>query len=167
MSQSDWDELIELLDEAYDQDMGRVMRDLTSTTHVLARLEGELVGHACWVTRWLQVGNDSPLRTAYVEAVATGPRVQRQGIGSAIMSRVRSEIDSSELFELAALCAGPVVFYEKLDWRLWRGDLFVRTPAGLTRTHEKEDVMIFPTPRSPALDLDSVLSAEWRPGEVW
>ena len=83
------------------------------------------------------------------------------------MSRTRSEIDSSELFELAALCAGPVAFYEKLGWQLWRGDLFVRTPTGLTRTQEEEGVMIFPMPRSPALDLDSALSVEWRPGEFW
>ena len=49
--------------------------------HVLAYREHELVSHAVATTRWLQQEGLPLLRTAYVDAVATLPAYQGQGIG--------------------------------------------------------------------------------------
>jgi hypothetical protein len=69
-------------------------------------------------------------------------------------------------FELGALCPAAPDLYARLGWVYWRGPLFIRTPEGLTPTLE-ERIMILKLPKTPALDLDSPLSAEWREGEVW
>ena len=73
----------------------------------------------------------------------------------------------SDRFELAALSPSAVEFYTRLGWELWRGPLFVRTPAGPEPTPD-EEVMVRRTPHTPAgLSLDLPLSVEWREGEVW
>src|SRR5512145_671384 len=53
--------------------------------HFLAYREQELASHAVVTTRWLQPEGLPVLRTAYVDAVATLPAYQGQGIGSALM----------------------------------------------------------------------------------
>src|SRR3954451_5817471 len=55
--------------------------------HVVLDVDGEIASHAALVTRELQVAG-RPLRTGYVEAVATAPSLQRLGHGSAVMRDV-------------------------------------------------------------------------------
>ena len=76
-----WRRVVALCDRAFDEDMETILADLIDSTHVLAEFEGTLAGHACWVTRWLSAGGRPPLKTAYIEAVATEPDLQRRGIG--------------------------------------------------------------------------------------
>jgi aminoglycoside 2'-N-acetyltransferase I len=38
--------------------------------------------------------------------------------------------------------------------------------AGVLGTPD-EQVMVLRLPRTPLLDLDAALTAEWRPGELW
>ena len=137
------------------------------STHVLMRLAGELVGHACWVTRWLQPGDRPPLRTAYVEAVCVAPAHQGRGLGSALMEHVSDEIVHSEDFELAALSPARPSFYRRLGWEPWTGPFAIRTERGLDPTPDDECVLILRLPRSPNIDLSTLLTAEWRPGEPW
>jgi aminoglycoside 2'-N-acetyltransferase I len=128
-------------------------------------VDGAIVSHALWVTRWLQV-NDGPLiRTAYVEAVATAPAHQRRGYASAVLQAL---VDELHHFELAALCAADDAqcLYRRLGWELWRGPLFIRQANDRVET-PGETVMIRRLPKSPSLDLDGSLSAEWRLGEIW
>ena len=107
-----------------------------------------------------------PLRTGYVEAVATRPDAERKGHGSAVMRDVNEIIRAG--FELGALGTGRVEFYRRLGWESWRGPTWVRTADGLVRTPDEDGaVMVLRTPRSPALDLDASISCEWRPGDVW
>jgi hypothetical protein len=47
-----------------------------------------LVNHAFSVTRWLQCGTLPPLRTAYVEAVATVDAYRRRGSAAAVMRKL-------------------------------------------------------------------------------
>ncbi len=137
------------------------------STHILAHLAGELVGHACWVTRWLQPGDRPPLRTAYVEAVCVAPAHQGRGLGSTLMERVAAEIARCEAFELAALSPARPSFYRRLGWEPWTGPLAIRTERGLDPTPDDECVLILRLPRTPDLDLTALLTAEWRPGEPW
>ena len=158
-----WLRVVALCDRAFDEDMETILADLIDSTHVLAEIEGVLVGHACWVTRWLSAGGRPPLRTAYIETVATEPNLQRRGIGGAVMKRVGREIWS---YELGGLCPNYPEFYARFGWESWLGPLAIRTNDGLLETPD-EHVMVLRTPLTPDIDLDARLTAEWCPGEVW
>jgi aminoglycoside 2'-N-acetyltransferase I len=131
--------------------------------HLLGLCDGKLVSHIMWVTRWLQPGSEPPLRTAYVEMVATHPTEQRQGYATKLLEALVPQLAG---YDLAALCPATEGLYQRLGWRFWRGPLFVRKESAKIPT-PAERVMILPVPRTPALDLDAPLSVEWRPGEVW
>ena len=119
--------------------------------------------HACWLARRLQPGTHRPLRTAYVEAVATDPYHQRKGYATVVMRRLATAISG---YELGALSPATASLYERLGWRKWRGALSIRTDTGPFATPE-EEVMVLRLPGSPQLYLDGPLSAEWRQGELW
>lgn len=152
-----------LCNRAYEGDLTSLFKTFTGATHVLGTLGNSIVSHALWVTRWLQVGDGPYLRTAYVEMVATEPRFQQRGFATAVMRRLANEISD---FELGGLCPAEPELYAKLGWIFWRGPLFIRAREGLIPTPD-EKVMILQFPKTPALDLNLPLSAEWREGEVW
>jgi aminoglycoside 2'-N-acetyltransferase I len=134
-------------------------------THVVLELGGQIVAHASVVERWLHVA-DMPLRTGYVEAVATAPPWQRHGLGTLVMERINEII--REKFQLGALGTGEHAFYERLGWRTWQGSSSVRELGGPTPTPGDDGyVMVLDTPTSPNLDLTAPISCEWRPGDVW
>lgn len=133
--------------------------------HFVLEDGGKVVAHASVVERALEV-DGVPVRTGYVEAVATAPERQRSGLGTAVMRDVGAYLD--EAFELGALGTGSQAFYERLGWRIWRGPAFVRGAYGLQRTPDEDGgIMVLITSGSPPLDLDAPLSCEWRPGDVW
>lgn len=157
-------EIIDLCSAAFEEDYAPYFRALgTTSMHVLARLAGRLVAHACWVTRWLQPEGLPQLRTAYVEGVVVGPALQRRGLGSHVMRRVAAEIQG---YELGALATGSVSFYARLGWELWQGPTAIRTAEGLQQT-PGERPMILRTRLTPPLDSAVLLTAEWRAGELW
>ncbi|MEP7360427.1 MAG: GNAT family N-acetyltransferase [Chloroflexota bacterium] len=135
-------------------------------THFLLESDGVIVSHASIVTRELHIGG-VPLQSAYVEAVATDPSRQHQGLGTKVMRSVGDFIDAGT-WQIAALGTGSQSFYERLGWRVWDGHAFVRSAAGDVATPDEDGyIMIRLTPRSPALNWDEPLSCEWRPGDVW
>ena len=158
-----WRKIVDLCTAAFEMDFEAYLRLLPETTHVLARLDDQIVSHACWVTRWLQPGDYSPVRTAFIEAVATAPSHQGRGYGSAVMQKVADEVTD---FELAGLSTGRHSFYERLGWERWLGPLAIRTEKGLLPT-PGDHVMVLRLPRTPKLDLEATLTAEWRQGELW
>jgi aminoglycoside 2'-N-acetyltransferase I len=103
------------------------------------------------------------LRTAYVDAVATEPDLWGQGIGSAVLERL---IQETLAYALVGRSTRRVSFYQRLGWERWRGPLAARTEGGLVDTPD-ETVLNRCTPLSPPLDLDSLLTVEWRPGQPW
>jgi RimJ/RimL family protein N-acetyltransferase/predicted N-acetyltransferase YhbS len=133
--------------------------------HFVLDVDGQIVAHASVVERELRV-HGRPLRTGYVEAVATLPERQGEGLGSRVMREVNSFIAAG--YELGALGTGAIGFYERLGWRVWRGPLYVLRDGRSERTPDDEGgVLVLSTPTSPPLDLDGTLSCEWRPGDVW
>ena len=133
--------------------------------HVVADLDGSILAHASVVERTIRVGG-RPLRTGYVEAVATAPGRQGAGIGTRVMEDVGAYI--RDTFELGALGTGVQRFYERLGWVTWLGPTSVLTADGERRTPEGDGlIMVLPTPASPALDLTAPIECEWRPGDVW
>jgi aminoglycoside 2'-N-acetyltransferase I len=133
--------------------------------HFVLDVDGAIVSHASVVERELFVGG-MPLRTGYVEAVATANDQQRRGYGTAVMNEVNEHIRRG--FDLGGLGTGSQGFYERLGWQIWRGPSYVRTDTGLQRTPDEDGyILVLSTPSSPALDLDAPISCEWRPGDVW
>ena len=133
--------------------------------HFVLDLDDEIIAHAAVVEREIHV-DGRPLRTGYVEAVATAPDRQGNGFGSLVMADVTSYI--RERLELGALGTGRHRFYERLGWLTWTGPLFVRTTDGTHRTPDEEGyLLVLSTSSSPRLDLTGTLSCDWRPGDVW
>ena len=128
-------------------------------------LDGEIVTHASVVERELHV-DGRPLRTGYVEAVATSIDRQGAGFGSLVMADVTSYI--RDRFELGALGTGRHRFYGRLGWLTWTGPSSVRVPGGTRRTPDEDGyILVLPTPSSPPLDLATPISCDWRGGDVW
>jgi Acetyltransferase (GNAT) family. len=146
-----------LTDDDWDHAIGGV--------HFVLDLHGAPITHASVVERELEV-DGRPLRTGYVEAVATAPDRQGAGFGSQVMADVTAYI--REGFELGALGTGRHTFYRRLGWLTWIGPSSVRTADG-TRLTPGDDgsIMVLPTPTSPVLDLTAPISCDWRPGDVW
>lgn len=137
----------------------------TGGIHVVLEVDDHIVAHAAVVTREIHLA-DRPVRTGYVEAVATAPDRQHLGLGTLVMVEVGSIILSD--YELGALGTGVHAFYERLGWIRWRGPSSVRTKAGTIRTPDDDGyIMVLPTPTSPALDPIAPISCAWRSGDVW
>ncbi len=133
--------------------------------HFVLEEGGEIVAHASVVERELHVAG-RPLRTGYVEAVATAPDRQGRGLGSTVMSDVATHIRDE--FELGALGTGRHAFYARLGWLTWKGPSSVRTADGPRPTPGDDGyILVLPTSTSPMLDLTAPISCEWRPGDVW
>ena len=152
-----------LCDAAYHTDTQPYFASLGPGEHLLGMQGGQLVSHLMWVTRWLEPQGHRPVKTAYVEMVATTPHAQRQGHATALLQYFVPQVGD---YALAALCPARDGLYRRLGWRYWRGPLSVRKDGQVVPTPQ-ERVMIMLLPRTPAIDLDAPLSVEWRPGEVW
>jgi aminoglycoside 2'-N-acetyltransferase I len=132
---------------------------------VVLDLDGAIAAHASVVERMLHIG-DAPVRTGYVEAVATAPEHQGRRFGSAVMTEIGDAVRGG--FELGALATGAHSFYERLGWLRWEGPTWVRTPAGPVRTEDADDaLLVLSTPAMPAPDRSLPISCDWRAGDVW
>ena len=84
------------------------------------------------------------------------------------MDRLMAIVDADPRWQLAALSPAVPEFYERRGWEAWRGPLAIRHGASLEPTPADELVMIRrlrTTP--PGLVTTALLTAEWRPGELW
>src|SRR5688572_11575418 len=150
--------IIRLCTEAHHTDFGSLFSFLPPDgLHVLAYREKKLVGHSVVTTRWLQPDTLPLLKTAYVDAVATDPEYQGQGIGSSVMQHLASVIQG---YELACLETERVSFYTQLGWEQWRGPLAGKKGTELLPTPDQKGIMILRLARTPLLDLDASLTVE-------
>jgi GNAT superfamily N-acetyltransferase len=157
--------IIALCTASFEEDFASLFDLVPPTTmHIRAFLDDQLVGHACWAPRPLQVNAGPTLIAAYVDAVATDRALQGQGIGSAVMARFAEETSAASI---RALSTTHISFYTRLGWQRWRGRVAVRTVNGLTDTPD-DTVLILPTSQTPPLDLDGVIIGEPRStGHHW
>jgi aminoglycoside 2'-N-acetyltransferase I len=105
------------------------------------------------------------LRTAYVDAVATSPATQGQGVGTVVMRHLAEAV--SEDFDIACLETERVFFHEDLGWEEWRGPLAGRSDDGLIPTPDQKGIMILRLPRTPELDRNALLTIESHPARIW
>lgn len=133
--------------------------------HFIIEVDGEVVAHAAVAPRELHV-EGRPIQTGYVEAVATDPRRQGAGFGTAVMRAAGDHIRA--WYELGALGTGLHHFYERLGWRTWQGPTSVRTAGGERPTPEDDGhVMVLTTGATEGIDPTAPISCEWRRGDVW
>ena len=134
--------------------------------HVVARDGGRIVGHASAVPRRIRFG-DQPWRpVGYVEAVATAPERQREGIGRRTMQTLHTEI--SRRWPVAMLSTGrATAFYESLGWERWRGPSRTATAAGVVPDGEHGGLMVLRIDPAAVPDLAVPVTCEDRPGDAW
>jgi aminoglycoside 2'-N-acetyltransferase I len=156
--------IVRLCTTAHQADFGPLFSFLPpESLHVLGYSTDYLIGHAVVTTRWLQPENLPVLKTAYVDAVAAHPRYQGQGIGSAVLRHLAAVIAD---YEIACLETERVSFYARLGWEEWRGPLAGRRGTEIILTPDQKGIMILRLPRTPQLDLDSLLTIEYQ-GRIW
>ena len=159
-------EIVAMCSWAHGVDFGQLFSLLPPDgIHVIAHLATEVVGHAVITTRWLQPDELPFLRCAYVDAVATAPTHQRQGVGRAVMLRL-AEAAAAEGYEIAGLESEIRGFYEPLGWERWRGPLAAQTEAGLVATPDQEGVYVLRLARTPPLDVHQPLTIR-ADGRFW
>lgn len=133
-------------------------------SHFILHEDGLIVSHAAVVERTLEFAG-TPVRTGYVEAVATLPERQGEGHASRVMAEVNAFIDGE--YAVGGLGAAAPEFYARIGWAPWRGRTAARTSDGLRMTPE-EDGHIFVRPVEAAVvAADSLLVCEGRPGDHW
>lgn len=163
LSLDEYTAVLTLYSEAFEEEMEPYFRTFSHPIHVLAVLDGKLISHALWITRWLQLGDFPLLRTAYVEAVATDESFRRRGYSSHVLSRLQREIQD---YDIGALSPAETSLYERLGWEYWQGPLYARKDDELILLPD-ETAMILRTSNTPALNIQAPLSIEWREGEIW
>jgi predicted acetyltransferase len=163
-------ELTALCEAAFDEPFGPVWDRVGPGIHVVASADGRVTAHAMIIDRRIYLGHepDQALDVGYVENVATWPKLQRGGHGTAVMREIGRLIGQE--YALGALATGSNGFYERLGWETWRGPTYVRMLDGqrVRSADEDGDVMVLRTPRSPSdLDLNGPIAIDWRPEEPW
>ena len=134
--------------------------------HVLARDGRRVVGHASAVPRRLRFG-DGPWRpVGYVEAVATEPERQGEGIGRGVVLRLHEQIAAR--WPVAMLSTGRArPFYEALGWEPWQGVSYTQTSSGVVADDEHGGLMVLRIDRLAVPDISVEVTCEDRSGDAW
>jgi aminoglycoside 2'-N-acetyltransferase I len=133
-------------------------------THFILLEDGVILSHAAVVERTLEFAG-TPVRTGYVEAVATLPERQGEGHATRVMAEVNAFIDGE--YRIGALGAAAPGFYARIGWAPWRGRTAARTSDGVRMTPE-EDGHIFVRPVEAAVvAAEALLVCAGRPGDPW
>lgn len=149
-------------DEEFDE-LFTIAATSVDPTHVMGRLGGVLVSHGMWSTRRLWLADGTYLKTAFLDAVATDPKFQGRGFGSAVIRRLCEEIRE---FDVSCLTTSRVSFYTNLGWERWAGPLATdRNPS--VELGSGEFALVWRTPNTPVLDTSSLLTIEGRSGSDW
>lgn len=134
--------------------------------HVLVRDSGRIIGHAAVVPRPIKFG-DQPWRTVgYVEAVATDPERQGDGVGRRVMEHLQVEISSR--WGVALLSTGRATgFYEALGWERWLGLSFTQLGGVAVPDGEHGGLMVFCRDRALMPPRTLAVTCQDRAGDAW
>jgi aminoglycoside 2'-N-acetyltransferase I len=134
--------------------------------HVLMRDGERVIGHASAVPRRLRFGDGPWLTVGYVEAVATDPQRQGEGIGRSVMQRLHTQI--VRRWPVALLSTGQATrFYEALGWEPWRGRSYTRSSRGVLPDNEHGGLMVLRIDPSVVPDISADVTCEDRTGDAW
>jgi aminoglycoside 2'-N-acetyltransferase I len=134
--------------------------------HVLACDGGHIIGHAGAVPRRIRFGNQPWCTVGYVEAVATAPERQGQGVGRRTMEVLQAEIASR--WPVGLLSTGRAAgFYLSLGWERWRGESYTETATGTVPDRNHGGLMILRPDPATVPDLSVAVTCQDRPGAAW
>ena len=134
--------------------------------HVVVRAADRPVCHASAVPRQVRFGDGPWCTIGYVEAVATDPERQGEGLGRRTMQVLQREIAAR--WPVAMLSTGRATgFYESLGWERWRGLSYTLTSSGVVPDGEHGGLMVLRLDRSVVPDLTVAVTCEDRPGDAW
>lgn len=134
--------------------------------HVLVRDGDRLLGHASAVPRLIKFGGQPWCTVGYVEAVATDPERQGQGVGRRAMESLQAEISSR--WGVALLSTGRATgFYELLGWEPWLGLSYTQSGNVPVPDGEHGGLMVFSRDPSIAPDRTLTITCQDRPGDAW
>jgi aminoglycoside 2'-N-acetyltransferase I len=155
-----------LLDEAFmgefsDEDWEHTLGGV----HAVVTEKGRPIAHAAVVPRTLEVGG-RPMRTGYVEGVATALGRHGEGLGTVVMTGVMEELRAR--FDLGALSTERPGFYERLGWERWEGPTFVRDRGAMERTEDEDNgILVLRFGPSRRVDLGAPIVCKARSGDDW
>jgi aminoglycoside 2'-N-acetyltransferase I len=165
LTSEEYAEIVALTSQAFKRDYTPFLEMFVNPSHILGRYHGQLVSYVLWITRWMQIGDAPPMRTAYIEGMATEISHRHKGFASQVM---KTAIDAINDYDIAALATGSVGFYRRLGWQVWQGPLYCRKEKELiAMPGEQGCVMVYALPQTPPLDLKAPASIEWRAIEPW
>ncbi|WP_374120709.1 GNAT family N-acetyltransferase [Streptomyces sp. AN091965] len=153
-----------LMDRAFDGDFSDEDWDhgLGGVHALVHDAEGELLAHGSVVQRRV-LHNGRSLRVGYVEAVATRPDSQRQGLGGQVMGALEDVVERA--YDLGVL--SPSEEGEKLyrahGWQTWTGLVGTLGPRGVEEMPDEDAPMIWGADLDPA----HALLIDWRDGDVF
>lgn len=157
------------------QSFGRQFRDDDwrhglGGTHVFVNDGADtLLAHAAIVPRVIR-HDVTAFDVGYVEAVAVRTDVQGRGLGRVLMDQVESIVHAE--YQLGGLNAitDAVPFYLHRGWVLWTGATAAPDGAGgVIATDSDDDRIMLLGNQMHVVEIDrsSVLTCDWRPGDLW
>ena len=127
----------DLLDLAYEGDFSSEDWEHTfGGKHFIGFLENTIIAHGAVVPRPMTI-NGKNLTVGYVEAIAVLPSQWRHGFGTQLVKEVTQFCQNN--YEISMLSTDEKQFYEKLGWRQFLGESFVRNGESEVRTAEEDD----------------------------
>lgn len=133
-------------------------------THFLLRYKGVLASHVSLVPRLLEQ-DGREYRGVYGESMATIPELQGKGIGSIVAAMATADILLH--YEIGAFAASKYHFYERLGWRKWSGQTYVKSGTGKEPASPDRGAVMALLPEGSAIDPDGELVTDWREGDIW
>lgn len=100
-----------------------------ASCHFIARSERDLAGHVAMFEHEFRSGEDGPVRTGFIEDVATDPLGRGNGTATRLLTTAREHATAAG-FAMMGLSTGIPEFYERLGWIRWEGNAAYRTRGG-------------------------------------
>ncbi len=166
LSEADITAILRLLDDAFagefDADDWEHAR---GGVHAVVVEDETVLADAAVAPRTIEV-DGKPFATGYVEAVASAPARQGEGLASLAMHAI-GEVLRAE-YDLGALSTGRHAFYARLGWERGRGPTHVRRDGTAVRSAEDDDgVMLLRFGPSAHVDLGAPITCRARTGDDW
>ena len=132
--------------------------------YFIGLLEETIIAHGSVVPRNMFIDGQA-ITVGYVEAIAVLPSHWRQGFGTQLMQQITQFCQDN--YELSMLSTDENQFYERLGWRQFKGESFVRSENSEVRTSDEDaGLMLLPGKKSQIILIRRVV-CESRSGDDW
>jgi aminoglycoside 2'-N-acetyltransferase I len=154
-----------LLDLAYEDDFSSEDWEHTfGGQYFIGRQEETIIAHGSVVPRNMFIDGQA-ITVGYVEAIGVLPSHWRQGFGTQLMQQITQFCQDN--YELSMLSTDENQFYERLGWRQFIGESFVRSENSEVRTSDEDaGLMLLHGTASQTKEIQRAV-CESRSGDDW